>query len=111
MNFLFWICFFWVLLFMTITLKRERGVFEGAAIIFEAALCAMDFLIAFSAGVLGYKSYLAMQRHSADRHLTVDHIKPRKPDEPLTPLPDCSSTADPLKQQAALHSVESAFAH
>ncbi|KAJ1625674.1 hypothetical protein T492DRAFT_879732 [Pavlovales sp. CCMP2436] len=64
----------------------------------------MDFLIAFSAGVLGYKSYLAMQRHPADRRLTVEHIKLRKPDEPLTPLPDCSSTADPLKQQAALQS-------
>ncbi|KAJ1638245.1 hypothetical protein T492DRAFT_858794 [Pavlovales sp. CCMP2436] len=49
----------------------------------------MDFLIAFSAG----------------------HIKLRKPDEPLTLLPDCSSTADPLKQQAALQSVESAIAH
>ncbi|KAJ1622497.1 hypothetical protein T492DRAFT_885127 [Pavlovales sp. CCMP2436] len=67
----------------------------------------MDFLIAFSAGVLGYKSYLAMQRHPADRRLTVEHIKLRKPDEPLTPLPDCSSTADPLKQQAALQSHHS----
>ncbi|KAJ1632522.1 hypothetical protein T492DRAFT_868245 [Pavlovales sp. CCMP2436] len=53
----------------------------------------MDLLIAFSAGVLGYKSYLAMQRHPADRSLT------------------CSSTADPLTQLAAIHSVDSAFAH